>query len=159
MPEITGQLNGEKLKIAIVVAKFNEIVTSKLLKGAQEKLWQLNVAKQNITVVKVPGAMEIPRIVKLLSESGRFDGIIALGAVVKGETAHFDYVCAESAAGVSQVSLNGSVPVMYGILTTENMAQALNRAGGKAGNKGSECAVDVVEMANLELEIKNNVRR
>lgn len=154
MPEIVGQLNGEKLNIAIVVAKFNDIVTNKLLNGAREKLLQLNVAEQNITVVKVPGAMEIPRIVKLLSESERFDGIIALGAVVKGETAHFDYVCAESAAGVSQTSLNGSVPVMYGILTTENMAQALNRAGGKAGNKGSECAVDVVEMANLEIELK-----
>lgn len=154
MPEIVGQLNGEKLNIAIVVAKFNDIVTNKLLNGAREKLLQLNVAEQNITVVKVPGAMEIPRIVKLLSESERFDGIIALGAVVKGETAHFDYVCAESATGVSQTSLNGSVPVMYGILTTENMAQALNRAGGKAGNKGSECAVDVVEMANLEIELK-----
>ncbi|HIY93691.1 6,7-dimethyl-8-ribityllumazine synthase [Companilactobacillus sp. HBUAS56275] len=154
MPEIVGQLNGEKLNIAIVVAKFNDIVTNKLLNGAREKLLQLNVAEQNITVVKVPGAMEIPRIVKLLSESERFDGIIALGAVVKGETAHFDYVCAESATGVSQTSLNGFVPVMYGILTTENMAQALNRAGGKAGNKGSECAVDVVEMANLEIELK-----
>lgn len=148
MREINGKLDGKGLKIAIVVAKFNELVTNKLLDGATSKLKQLNVS--DITVVKVPGAMEVPRIVKMLSKSNSFDGIIALGAVIKGETAHFDYVCAESAAGVSQVSLQGDVPVMYGILTTENMSQASNRAGGKAGNKGSECSVDVVEMVNTE---------
>lgn len=150
MQQINGNLNGQDLKIGIVVAKFNEVVTNKLLSGAIDKLKQLNVSEDNIIVVKVPGAFEIPRMAQKLATSGKVDGIITLGAVVKGETAHFDYVCSESASGVSQVSLNSSVPVMYGILTTNDMSQALNRAGGKAGNKGSECASDVVEVINAE---------
>ena len=153
MKQINGNLNGQGLRIGIVVAKFNEVVTNKLLSGALDKLEQLNVDAADITVVKVPGAPEIPRMAQKLSKSGQVDGIITLGAVVRGETAHFDYVCSQSAAGVSQVSLNGEVPVMYGILTTNDMSQALNRAGGKAGNKGSECASDVVEVINAEKNI------
>ncbi|KRK93224.1 6,7-dimethyl-8-ribityllumazine synthase [Companilactobacillus futsaii] len=153
MKQVNGNLNGQGLKIGIVVAKFNEVVTNKLLSGALDKLEQLNVDTEDITVVKVPGAFEIPRMAKKLAESKQVDGIITLGAVVRGETAHFDYVCSESASGVSQVSLNSRVPVMYGILTTNDMSQALNRAGGKAGNKGSECASDVVEVINAEKNI------
>lgn len=153
MKQINGNLNGQGLKIGIVIAKFNEVVTNKLLSGALDKLEQLNVDTEDITIIKVPGAFEIPRMAKKLANSGQVDGIITLGAVVRGETAHFDYVCSQSAAGVSQVSLNGEVPVMYGILTTNDMSQALNRAGGKAGNKGSECASDVVEVINAEKNI------
>lgn len=153
MKQINGNLNGQGLRIGIVVAKFNEVVTNKLLSGALDKLEQLNVDAADITVFKVPGAFEIPRMAQKLSKSGQVDGIITLGAVVRGETAHFDYVCSQSAAGVSQVSLNGEVPVMYGILTTDDMSQALNRAGGKVGNKGSECASDVVEVINAEKNI------
>ena len=153
MKQINGNLNGQGLRIGIVVAKFNEVVTNKLLSGALDKLEQLNVDTEDITIIKVPGAFEIPRMAKKLANSGQVDGIITLGAVVRGETAHFDYVCSQSAAGVSQVSLNGEVPVMYGILTTNDMSQALNRAGGEAGNKGSECASDVVEVINAEKNI------
>lgn len=154
MNEINGNLDGTNMKIAIVVAKFNEIVTNKLLQGALDKLKQLGVVDADITVVKVPGAFEIPRMTRIISENQNFDGVIALGAVVRGETAHFDYVCAQSAAGVSQQTLTGRIPVMYGILTTDNMDQALNRAGGKAGNKGSECASDIVEVINAEKRVE-----
>ncbi len=110
----------------------------------------------NIIVYWVPGAFEIPRIVKLLSNSGKVDGIISLGAVIRGETSHYDYVCNEVSSGISQVSLNNKVPVMFGILTTDSMNQALDRAGGKSGNKGIECASGVIEMINLENELKLN---
>ncbi|WP_119326853.1 6,7-dimethyl-8-ribityllumazine synthase [Companilactobacillus musae] len=151
--EIVGQSNGQNLRIAIVVSRFNQLVTDRLSNGAMQQLLQLGVSKKDITVIQVPGAMEIPRIVNLISKNKKYDGILALGAVVRGETAHFDYVCAQSAQGVAQTTLNGEVPVMYGILTTDNMSQALNRAGGKSGNKGAECASDVIEMINLEKEL------
>ncbi|AKP67864.1 6,7-dimethyl-8-ribityllumazine synthase [Companilactobacillus ginsenosidimutans] len=153
MAEIRGKIDGKGLKIGIVVAQFNEIVTSKLLCGAVNELEKYNVAADDITTLWVPGAVEIPRIVKKLSDSGEVDGIITLGAVVRGETAHFDYVCAESANGIAEVSLHGDVPVMYGVLTTNTMDQAMNRAGGKAGNKGADCASGVLEMINLEKSI------
>lgn len=153
MKELRGKIDGNGLKIGIVVAQFNEIVTSKLLSGAVNQLKQSNVQADDITALWVPGAVEIPRIVKKLSESGKVDGIIALGAVVRGQTAHFDYVCSTSANGITETSLNGDVPVMYGVLTTNDMNQALDRAGGKAGNKGAECATDVLEMINLEKQI------
>lgn len=153
MAEIRGKIDGQGLKIGIVVAQFNEVVTKRLQQGAFNELQKYNVAEDDITTLWVPGAVEIPRIVKKLSESGKVDGIIALGAVVRGETAHFDYVCAESANGIAEVSLHGDVPVMYGVLTTNDMEQAVNRAGGKAGNKGSECASGVLEMINLEKNI------
>lgn len=151
--KIVGQTNGQNLKIAIVVSRFNQLVTDRLVDGATQQLLQLGVSEKDITVIQVPGAMEIPRIVALVSKSQKYDGILALGAVVRGETSHFDYVCAQSAQGVAQTSLTGEVPVMYGILTTENMAQALDRAGGKSGNKGSECASDVIEVINLEKKL------
>ncbi|WP_420222810.1 6,7-dimethyl-8-ribityllumazine synthase [Pediococcus acidilactici] len=156
MREVYGKLNGEGKKIGIVVAKFNELVTRKLLDGAKQVLEQLRVEANNIIVYWVPGAFEIPRVVKLLSNSGKVDGIISLGAVIRGETSHYDYVCNEVSSGISQVSLNNKVPVMFGILTTDSMNQALDRAGGKSGNKGIECANGIIEMINLENELKLN---
>ncbi|MDV2910580.1 6,7-dimethyl-8-ribityllumazine synthase [Pediococcus acidilactici] len=156
MREVYGKLNGEGKKIGIVVAKFNELVTRKLLDGAKQGLEQLGVEANNIIVYWVPGAFEIPRVVKLLSNSGKVDGIISLGAVIRGETSHYDYVCNEVSSGISQVSLNNKVPVMFGILTTDSMNQALDRAGGKSGNKGIECANGIIEMINLENELKLN---
>ncbi|MFG1200122.1 6,7-dimethyl-8-ribityllumazine synthase [Pediococcus acidilactici] len=151
-----GRSNGEGKKIGIVVAKFNELVTRKLLDGAKQGLEQLGVEANNIIIYWVPGAFEIPRVVKLLSNSGKVDGIISLGAVIRGETSHYDYVCNEVSSGISQVSLNNKVPVMFGILTTDSMNQALDRAGGKSGNKGIECANGIIEMINLENELKLN---
>ena len=156
MREVYGKLNGEGKKIGIVVAKFNELVTRKLLDGAKQGLEQLGVEANNIIIYWVPGAFEIPRVVKLLSNSGKVDGIISLGAVIRGETSHYDYVCNEVSSGISQVSLNNKVPVMFGILTADSMNQALDRAGGKSGNKGIECASGVIEMINLENELKLN---
>ncbi|AOW73807.1 6,7-dimethyl-8-ribityllumazine synthase [Pediococcus acidilactici] len=156
MREAYGKLNGKGKKIGIVVAKFNELVTRKLLDGAKQGLEQLGVEANNIIVYWVPGAFEIPRVVKLLSNSGKVDGIISLGAVIRGETSHYDYVCNEVSSGISQVSLNNKVPVMFGILTADSMNQALDRAGGKSGNKGIECASGVIEMINLENELKLN---
>ena len=156
MREVYGKLNGEGKKIGIVVAKFNELVTRKLLDGAKQGLEQLGVEANNIIVYWVPGAFEIPRVVKLLSNSGKVDGIISLGAVIRGETSHYDYVCNEVSSGISQVSLNNKVPVMFGMLTTDSMNQALDRAGGKSGNKGIECANGIIEMINLENELKLN---
>ena len=156
MREVYGKLNGEGKKIGIVVAKFNELVTRKLLDGAKQVLEQLRVEANNIIVYWVPGAFEIPRVVKLLSNSGKVDGIISLGAVIRGETSHYDYVWNEVSSGISQVSLNNKVPVMFGILTTDSMNQALDRAGGKSGNKGIECANGIIEMINLENELKLN---
>lgn len=153
MAELRGKINGSGLKIGIVVAQFNELVTKKLLDGAVNELQKYDVQPDDITTLWVPGAVEIPRITKKLSDSGKVDGIIALGAVVRGETAHFDYVCAESANGIADVSLHGDVPVMYGVLTTNDMDQAMNRAGGKSGNKGAECASGIFEMISLEKQI------
>ena len=156
MREVYGKLNGEGKKIGIVVAKFNELITRKLLDGAKQGLEQLGVEANNIIIYWVPGAFEIPRVVKLLSNSGKVDGIISLGAVIRGETSHYNYVCNEVSSGISQVSLNNKVPVMFGILTTDSMNQALDRAGGKSGNKGIECANGIIEMINLENELKLN---
>lgn len=153
MAELRGKINGSGLKIGIVVAQFNELVTKKLLDGAVNELQKYDVQPDDITTLWVPGAVEISRITKKLSDSGKVDGIIALGAVVRGETAHFDYVCAESANGIADVSLHGDVPVMYGVLTTNDMDQAMNRAGGKSGNKGAECASGILEMISLEKQI------
>ncbi len=149
MNTYTGTINGEHQRIGIVVAQFNDLVTKRLLEGALSALKQFGVPDNAITVAWVPGALELPRAAKLMAGSGKVDGIIALGAVVRGETSHYDYVCANTASGLAEVSLNSPVPVMFGVLTTDNMNQAMNRAGGKAGNKGSECASGVLEMIHL----------
>lgn len=144
---------GNGFKVGIVVAQFNELVTQKLQQGAVSQLEKYGVNSADITVAAVPGALELPRIAKKVANSGKVDGIIALGAVIRGETSHYDYVCAETASGLAQISLNGPVPVMFGVLTTDNLDQAISRAGGKGGNKGADCADGLIEMINLEKQL------
>ena len=144
-----GNLVSEKIKVGIVVARFNEFITSKLLGGAVDALKRENVNDDDIEVAWVPGAFEIPLIADKMAKSGKYDAVICLGAVIRGSTSHYDYVCAEVSKGVAQVSLNSGVPVMFGVLTTDNIEQAIERAGTKAGNKGFECAQGAIEMVNL----------
>lgn len=149
MKVIEGNAVGTELKVGIVVARFNEFITSKLLEGATDTLRRHGVTEENITVMWVPGAFEIPLAAKKLAESGVYHAVITLGAVIRGATVHFDYVCNETAKGVSQVSLQSSIPVTFGVLTTDTIEQAIERAGTKAGNKGADAAAGAIEMANL----------
>ena len=146
---IAGNVIAEKIRIGIVCARFNEFITSKLLGGAQDALIRHGVADEDIDVAWVPGAFEIPLIAEKMVESGKYDAVIALGAVIRGSTTHYDYVCAEVSKGIATVSLKAGIPVMFGVLTTENIEQAIERAGSKAGNKGSECGEGAIEMINL----------
>ena len=140
---------GSGLKIAIVAGRFNEFITSKLLGGAIDGLKRHGVEEDQIDVAWVPGAFEIPLIAKKLAKSKKYDAVITLGAVIRGATTHYDYVCNEVAKGVASISLETEIPIIFGVLTTENIEQAIERAGTKAGNKGYECAVAAIEMANL----------
>ncbi|SCX97852.1 6,7-dimethyl-8-ribityllumazine synthase [Pseudobutyrivibrio sp. AR14] len=149
-----GKLVSEGVKVGIVVARFNEFITSKLLGGAIDGLKRENVKENDIDVAWVPGAFEIPLIAKKMAESKKYDAVICLGAVIRGATSHYDYVCAEVSKGVAQVSMNADIPVMFGILTTDTIEQAVERAGTKAGNKGFECAQGAIEMVNLIREMK-----
>ncbi|WP_062198386.1 6,7-dimethyl-8-ribityllumazine synthase [Massilibacterium senegalense] len=144
-----GHLVGTDLKVGIVVARFNEFITSKLLSGAEDGLYRHGVQKENIEVAWVPGAFEIPLIAKKMVESKKYDAIITLGTVIRGATPHFDYVCSEVSKGVAKLTLDYSMPVIFGVLTTDSIEQAIERAGTKAGNKGYEAAVSAIEMANL----------
>lgn len=144
---------GKGVRVGIVVAQFNEIVTERLQQGAVSQLEKYGVIDADITIASVPGALELPRVAQKLADSGKVDGIIALGAVIRGETSHYDYVCAETASGLARVSLDGPVPVMFGVLTTDNLDQAISRAGGKGGNKGADCADGLIEMINLEKQL------
>lgn len=144
-----GNVTGKNLKFAIVVARFNEFITSKLLSGALDTLKRHETPEENISVAWVPGAFEIPLVAKKLAESKKFDAVICLGAVIRGATTHYDYVCNEVSKGVAQVSLQTGVPTIFGVVTTENIQQAVERAGTKAGNKGSDAAMSAMEMANL----------
>ena len=144
-----GNLVSDKIKVGIVVARFNEFITSKLLGGAVDALKRENVSDDDIEVAWVPGAFEIPLIADKMAKSGKYDAVICLGAVIRGSTSHYDYVCAEVSKGVAQVSLNSGIPVMFGVLTTDTIEQAIERAGTKAGNKGFECAQGAIEMVNL----------
>lgn len=146
---IEGKLTVDNEKFCIVVARFNEFITSKLLSGAIDELVRHGAKKENLTVVWAPGAFEIPVITKKLAKTGSYDAIIALGAVIRGATPHFDYVSSEISKGIASVSLETGVPVIFGVLTTENIEQAIERAGTKAGNKGSDAAKSAIEMANL----------
>ena len=139
----------EGMKAAIVASRFNEIIVSKLLSGAVDGLVRHGVAEENITAAWVPGAFEIPLIASKMAKSGKYDAVICVGAVIRGDTSHYDYVCSEVSKGIASVSLKTGVPVMFGVLTTENIEQAIERAGTKAGNKGSECAEGAIEMVNL----------
>ncbi len=149
-----GKLVSEGVKVGIVVARFNEFITSKLLGGAIDGLKRENVKEEDIEVAWVPGAFEIPLIAKKMADSKKYDAVICLGAVIRGATSHYDYVCAEVSKGVAQVSLGTEIPVMFGVLTTDTIEQAVERAGTKAGNKGFECAQGAIEMVNLIREMK-----
>lgn len=147
---INGKLVApEGMKVAIVASRFNEIITGKLLGGAVDGLVRHGVTEDSITAVWVPGAFEIPQIAQKLARSGKYDAVICVGAVIRGQTSHYDYVCNEVSKGIAQISLQTGVPVMFGIVTTENIEQAIARAGSKAGNKGYDCALGAIEMANL----------
>ncbi|GAB6933575.1 6,7-dimethyl-8-ribityllumazine synthase [Calditerricola satsumensis] len=146
---IEGNLVGTGLSFAIVVSRFNEFITAKLLGGALDALKRHGVAEEAVDVVWVPGAFEIPLVARKLAERGKYDAVICLGTVIRGATPHFDYVCAEAAKGIAQAAMQTGVPVMFGVLTTDTIEQAVERAGTKAGNKGWEAAVAAIEMANL----------
>ncbi|MFS0613907.1 6,7-dimethyl-8-ribityllumazine synthase [Lederbergia ruris] len=148
-----GHVVGTDIKIGIVVGRFNEFITGKLLAGAQDALKRHGVKEENVDIAWVPGAFEISLIAKKLADSGNYDAIITLGTVIRGDTPHFDYVCNEAAKGVSQVGLQSGVPVIFGILTTHTIEQAIERAGTKAGNKGWDTAVAAIEMANLTKQL------
>ena len=139
----------EGTRIAVVAARFNEFITSRLLSGCEDGLERHGVDTEQIDVAWVPGAFEIPVVAQRLAESGRYDAVICLGAVIRGSTSHYDYVCAEVSKGVAQVSLKTGLPVLFGVLTTDNIEQAIERAGTKAGNKGYDCALSAIEMINL----------
>ncbi len=144
-----GKVVSENIKVGIVVARFNEFITSKLLGGALDGLKRHNVSENDIDVAWVPGAFEIPLIAKKMASSGKYDAVICLGAVIRGATSHYDYVCNEVSKGIASVSLNSDIPVMFGVVTTDNIEQAIERAGTKAGNKGYDCALGAIEMVNL----------
>jgi 6,7-dimethyl-8-ribityllumazine synthase len=144
-----GNLVGTGLKIGIVVGRFNEFITSKLLGGAEDALKRHGVNDENVDIAWVPGAFEIPLIAQKMAKSKKYDAVITLGTVIRGSTPHFDYVCNEAAKGVSTTALNSNIPVIFGVLTTDSIEQAIERAGTKAGNKGWDAAVSAIEMANL----------
>ena len=144
-----GNLAAEDIKVGIVTARFNEFITSKLLWGAIDCLKRENVKEDQIEVAWVPGAFEIPLIASKMAQSKKYDAVICLGAVIRGSTSHYDYVCSEVSKGIAQASLSSGIPVMFGVLTTDNIEQAIERAGTKAGNKGFECAQGAIEMVNL----------
>ena len=153
MKTYEGKLVSNGLKIGIVAARFNELITSKLLDGALDGLRRHDVRDEDIHVAWVPGAFEIPLIASKMSKSGKYDAIICLGAVIRGSTSHYDYVCNEVSKGIASISLDSGIPVMFGVLTTENIEQAIERAGTKAGNKGYDCAMSAIEMVNLVHEL------
>lgn len=150
---IDEKREGKGIRVGIVAARFNEFIVSKLISGANDSLVRHNVSEDDITLAWVPGAFEIPIACKKMAESGDYDVVIALGAVIRGATSHYDYVCAEVSKGVASVSLDTGVPVMFGILTTDTIEQAVERAGTKAGNKGFECGEGAIEMVNLMRKI------
>ncbi len=146
---LEGQLLAEGLKIGIIAARFNEFITSKLLGGAMDAIVRHGGKQEDITVAWVPGAFEIPLAAQKMANSKKYDAIICLGAVIRGSTSHYDYVCAEVSKGIAHVSMDSGIPVMFGVLTTDTIEQAIERAGTKAGNKGFDCAVGAIEMADL----------
>lgn len=144
-----GKLVVKGIKVGIVAARFNEFIVSKLVSGALDGLQRHDVREEDIDVAWVPGAFEIPLIASKMAKSGKYDAVICLGAVIRGATTHYDYVCSEVSKGIASVSLDAGIPVMFGVVTTENIEQAIERAGTKAGNKGYDCALGAIEMVNL----------
>ena len=153
MKTLEGKLVADGMKIGIVAARFNEFITGKLLGGAMDGLVRHGVQEDDIQVAWVPGAFEIPLIASKMAKSGNYDAIICLGAVIRGATSHYDYVCSEVSKGIASVSLDSGIPVMFGVLTTDSIEQAIERAGTKAGNKGYDCALGAIEMVNLTRQI------
>ena len=149
MKVLEGKLVSDKIKIGIVASRFNEFITSKLIGGALDGLKRHDVNDDDIELAWVPGAFEIPLIASKMAKSGKYDAVICLGAVIRGSTSHYDYVCNEVSKGIAAVSLETGVPVMFGVLTTDNIEQAIERAGTKAGNKGYDCSLSAIEMVNL----------
>ena len=156
MREFEGKLVSKNIRVGIVAARFNEFITAKLLGGAMDGLLRHDVKEEDIYVAWVPGAFEIPLIASKMAKSGKYDVGICLGAVIRGSTSHYDYVCNEVSKGIASISLETGIPVMFGVLTTDNIEQAIERAGTKAGNKGYDCAVGAIEMVNLIHEIERS---
>lgn len=149
MNVLEGKLIAEGLKIGIVAARFNEFITSKLVSGCMDGLVRHGVKEDDVVLAWVPGAFEIPMVAKRMAASEKYDAVICLGAVIRGSTSHYDYVCAETSKGIAMASMETNVPVIFGVLTTDTIEQAIERAGTKAGNKGYDCAISAIEMANL----------
>ena len=154
MKRFEGKLVSENIRVGVVCARFNDFIVSRLLAGCEDTLLRHGVREEDIAVAWVPGAFEIPLIASKMAKSGKYDAVIALGAVIRGSTSHYDYVCSEVSKGVAQVALNSDIPVMFGVLTTDTIEQAVERAGTKAGNTGSECAQGASEMVNLIRELE-----
>lgn len=149
MKTFEGNLVSQGVRVGIVAARFNEFIVSRLIGGCEDTLLRHGVQPEDISLAWVPGAFEIPLIASKMAKSGRYDAVIALGAVIRGSTSHYDYVCSEVSKGVASVSLGSDIPVLFGVLTTDTIEQAIERAGSKAGNKGAECAQGAIEMVNL----------
>ena len=155
MRVLEGKLVASGLKVGIVAARFNEFIVSKLVSGALDGLKRHDVKEEDIDIAWVPGAFEIPLIADKMAKSKKYDAVICLGAVIRGATSHYDYVCSEVSKGIASVSLTSDIPVMFGVLTTDNIEQAIERAGTKAGNKGYDCALGAIEMVNLVRQLEN----
>ncbi len=151
--KMEGELDGTGLKLGIVLSRFNSMVTERLLSGAKDKLTRLGVAEKDLEVAYVPGSFELPRGVRKLKDTGKYDGVVALGAVIRGETPHFDYVANEASKGLAEINLEAEIPVTFGLITADTLEQAIDRAGAKQGNKGNEAAEALVEMVNLESKL------
>lgn len=154
MKTLEGKLVSKEVKVGIIAARFNEFITSKLVGGAVDGLVRHDIPESDIDIAWVPGAFEIPLIASKMAKTGKYDAIICLGAVIRGATSHYDYVCSEVSKGIASVSLESGIPVMFGVLTTDTIEQAIERAGTKAGNKGYDCALGAIEMINLIREIE-----
>lgn len=155
MRTLEGKVVAREIKVGIVAARFNEFIVSKLVAGARDGLLRHDVKDEDIDLAWVPGAFEIPLIASKMAKSGKYDAVICLGAVIRGATSHNDYVCSEVSKGIASVSLTSDIPVMFGVLTTDNIEQAIERAGTKAGNKGYDCALGAIEMVNLVRQLEN----
>jgi 6,7-dimethyl-8-ribityllumazine synthase len=155
MPRVLeGQLSAEGFKFGIIVSRFNDFISSRLVEGAMDALLRHGATEEKVSIIRVPGAFEIPLTAKKLAESGRYDAVICLGAVIRGSTPHFDYVAAEVSKGIASVALESRIPVTFGVLTTDNLEQAIERAGSKSGNKGYDGAMAAIEMVNLFKELE-----
>ena len=154
MRTLEGKVVAKEIKVGIVAARFNEFIVSKLVAGARDGLLRHDVKDEDIDLAWVPGAFEIPLIASKMAKSGKYDAVICLGAVIRGATSHYDYVCSEVSKGIASVSLSSDIPVMFGVLTTDNIEQAIERAGTKAGDKGYDCALGAIEMVNLVRQLE-----